>query len=196
MRFEFQHAGGVTGWVGTPLLQPGCDGFEIVKVLRREQRMVPVLFLTARTSVADRVQGLAAGGDDYLTKPFAMEELLARIEALYRRAAQGSASAHVTVSKSIGEWVLDIRRRTLKCAKQTIDLQPRECVLLDLFADNKGRVLTKKFLLDKVWDIRFDPGTNVVDAMICRLRRKLDRPGRPSCIQTLRGQGYVFHSPP
>jgi DNA-binding response OmpR family regulator len=154
--------------------------------------MVPVLFLTARTSVTDRVKGLASGGDDYLTKPFALEEMLARVEALYRRASQATTSDAPTTKKAIGEWILDTRQRRLKSAKEVIDLQPRECALLDLFADHAGRVLTKKFLLDKVWDIRFDPGTNVVDAMICRLRRKMDAPGRTSYIQTVRGQGYVF----
>ena len=175
---------------------PGRDGFSIVEKLRAEKDMVPVLFLTARTSVTDRVKGLAAGGDDYLTKPFAMEELLARVEALYRRASQGSASAATTATKVIGEWILDTRQRRLKSAKEVIDLQPRECALLDIFVDHAGRVLTKKFLLDKVWDIRFDPGTNVVDAMICRLRRKMDAPGRSSFIQTIRGQGYVFSTSP
>ena len=166
---------------------PGADGFEIVKKMREQSEMVPVLFLTARDSVTDRVRGLAAGGDDYLTKPFAMEELMARLDALHRRSQQAAGG-----QRRIGEWTLDPRKRRLKSTNDVIDLQPRECALLELLLDHEGRTLTKKFLLDKVWDIRFDPGTNVVDAMICRLRRKLDVPGHHSCIQTIRGKGYVF----
>ena len=166
---------------------PGTNGFQIVEALRTASDLVPVLFLTARDSVTDRVRGLTSGGDDYLTKPFAMEELLARLEALHRRYQQSG-----TGRRRIGDWTLDTRQRRLKSASDGIDLQPRECALLELLLDHEGHILTKKFLLDKVWNIRFDPGTNVVDAMICRLRRKLDAPGHTSCIQTVRGKGYVF----
>lgn len=166
---------------------PGTNGFQIVEALRAASDLVPVLFLTARDSVTDRVRGLTAGGDDYLTKPFAMEELLARLEALHRRYQQSG-----TGRRRIGEWMLDTRQRRLKNGAEGIDLQPRECAVLELLLDHEGHILTKKFLLDKVWNIRFDPGTNVVDAMICRLRRKLDAPGRASCIQTVRGKGYVL----
>lgn len=166
---------------------PGTNGFQMVEKLRAASDLVPVLFLTARDSVTDRVRGLSAGGDDYLTKPFAMEELLARLDALHRRYQQSG-----TGQRRIGDWTLNTRQRCLKNAGQTIDLQPRECALLDLLLDHEGHTLTKKFLLDKVWNIRFDPGTNVVDAAICRLRRKLDAPGHTSCIQTVRGKGYVF----
>ncbi|MBX7210104.1 MAG: response regulator transcription factor [Verrucomicrobiaceae bacterium] len=166
---------------------PGIDGFEIVKKMREQGEMTPVLFLTARDSVTDRVRGLSSGGDDYLTKPFALEELAARLEALHRRSQQAAGG-----QRKIGEWMLDPRKRRLKKGNDAIDLQPRECALLELLLDHEGRTLTKKFLLDKVWDIRFDPGTNVVDAMICRLRRKLDVPGHQTCIQTIRGKGYVF----
>jgi len=149
---------------------------------------VPVIFLTARDGVVDRVRGLTAGGDDYLTKPFAMEELLARIDVQLRRAQQSG-----TGQRRIGEWFLDTRQRRLRKSNgEGVDLQPRECALLELLLDHPGRTLTKKFLLDKVWNIRFDPGTNVVDAMVCRLRRKLDVPGHTSSIQTVRGKGYVF----
>lgn len=166
---------------------PNRNGFQIVETLRAASDLVPVLFLTARDSVTDRVRGLSSGGDDYLTKPFAMEELLARLEALNRRYQQSG-----TGRRRIGDWTLDTRQRRLKNATDGIDLQPRECALLELLLDHEGHTLTKKFLLDKVWNIRFDPGTNVVDAMICRLRRKLDAPGHTSCIQTVRGKGYVF----
>ncbi|MCE9520318.1 MAG: response regulator transcription factor, partial [Verrucomicrobia bacterium] len=166
---------------------PNRNGFQIVESLREARDLVPVLFLTARAGVTDRVRGLASGGDDYLTKPFAMEELLARLKALNRRYQQSG-----TGRRRIGEWTLDSRQRRLKNATDGIDLQPRECALLEMLLDHEGHTLTKKFLLDKVWNLRFDPGTNVVDAVICRLRRKLDAPGHASCIQTVRGKGYVL----
>lgn len=166
---------------------PGQNGFSIVEEMRKQEETVPVLFLTARDSVTDRVRGFAAGGDDYLTKPFAMEELLARIDALYRRSQQSG-----TGQRRLGEWLLDTRQRRLKGPGESVDLQPRECALLELLLDHPGRTLTKKFLLDRVWNIRFDPGTNVVDAMVCRLRRKLEAPGYAASIQTVRGKGYVF----
>ena len=167
---------------------PGLTGFEIVEKMRAEDEMVPVLFLTARDSVTDRVRGLTSGGDDYLTKPFAMAELIARLEALHRRSQQVTGG-----QKKLGEWTLDSRQRRLRRSTgEGIDLQPREQALLELLMEHNGRVLTKKFLLDKIWNIRFDPGTNVVDAMICRLRRKLEVPGHTSTIQTVRGKGYVL----
>jgi DNA-binding response OmpR family regulator len=138
----------------------------------------------------DRVRGLGAGGDDYLTKPFAMAELVARLEALNRRAQHV-----VRPALKMGAWTLDSRTRTLRnAAGDRIDLQPRECALLEMLIENEGRTLTKTFLLEKVWNIRFDPGTNVVDSMVCRVRRKLDSPGKPSFIQTVRGKGYVFRN--
>ena len=167
---------------------PGENGFQIVEQMRAVEETVPVLFLTARDSVTDRVRGLSAGGDDYLTKPFAMAELSARLEALHRRSQQHSGS-----QKKLGDWILDTRQRRLRKANgESIDMQPREQALLELMMENNGRVLTKKYLLDKIWNIRFDPGTNVVDAMICRLRRKLEVPGHTTTIQTVRGKGYVL----
>jgi DNA-binding response OmpR family regulator len=171
---------------------PDMDGFQLVEKLRAAGHREPVLFLTARASVTDRVRGLTAGGDDYLTKPFAAEEMLARVEALHRRATQTTA----LTMKKIGRWTLDATLRRLRDGDEVVDLQPREWTLLEVLMQNEGRTMTKKFLLDKVWDIRFDPGTNVVDAMICRLRRKLDTPGAQSHIQTVRGKGYVFRAVP
>ena len=150
---------------------------------------MPVLFLTARDQVTDRVRGLKAGGDDYVTKPFAVEELLARLEALQRRAI-----ATAVAPRMCGKWTLDPLKRRLRHGDETVELQPREWTLLEVLLANEGRILTKKFLLEKVWDIQFDPGTNVVDAMICRLRRKIDTPGQPSHLQTVRGKGYVFQA--
>lgn len=168
---------------------PGMDGFEIVERMRGNAIRTPVLFLTARESVTDRVHGLKVGGDDYLTKPFAHPELLARIEALHRRATNSLATATTKAG-----WRLDPARRRVQVRDITVDLQPREWMLLELFMANEGRVMNKKFLLEKVWDLHFDPGTNVVDVMVCRLRHKIDEPDRPSHIQTLRGKGYVFQA--
>ncbi len=166
---------------------PEMDGFEIIERLRGDAIRTPVLCLTARDGVMDRVAGLQAGADDYLTKPFAEPELLARLEALHRRATHGLASV---TSKS--GWKLDPVRRRVQTNALTVDLQPREWLLLDMFMANEGRVLTKKFLLEKVWNITYTPGTNVVDVLVCRLRQKLDLPGAESCIETVRGKGYVF----
>ena len=172
---------------------PDMDGFAVVEQMRARGFGLPVLFLTARDNVTDRVRGLKAGGDDYVSKPFAMEELLARLEALQRRAA-GSAAAPAT--RHVGKWTLDPVKRRLLHADEKVELQPREWTLLEVLLANEGRTLTKKFLLEKVWDIQFEPGTNVVDAMICRLRRKIDPPGQPSHLQTVRGKGYVIKAVP
>ena len=171
---------------------PDMDGFELIERIRTSGHRQPVLFLSARDSVMDRVQGLTKGGDDYLTKPFAAEELLARVEALHRRAGRDQ----VPLPRKIGRWSLDPALRRLGDGRDMIELQPREWSLLEIFARNEGRVLTKQFLLEKAWGIRIEPSTNVVDAMICRLRRKLDEPDRPSLIETVRGKGYVFRSIP
>lgn len=167
---------------------PDMDGFEVVAQMRARGFGLPVLFLTARDNVTDRVRGLKAGGDDYVTKPFAMEELLARLEALQRRSGITPAPS----IRTLGKWTLDPLKRRLRSGDETVELQPREWTLLEVMLANEGHILTKKFLLEKVWDIQFDPGTNVVDAMICRLRRKIDTPGRPSHLQTVRGKGYAL----
>ncbi len=169
---------------------PEMDGFQIIERLRGDAVRTPVLCLTARDGVMDRVHGLKVGADDYLTKPFAEPELIARIEALHRRATHGLAA---TTAKN--GWRLDPVRRRVQAGALTVDLQPREWLLLEIFMANEGRVLTKSFLLDKVWNIQYTPGTNVVDVLVCRLRAKLDAPDAPSCIETLRGKGYVFHPP-
>jgi len=166
---------------------PDIDGISLVQKLRQQGVLTPVLFLTARASVVDRVRGLAAGGDDYLTKPFAAEELLARIEALHRRATHTQP-----MQRKIGNCRLDPVKRRIISDTETVELQPREWTLLEVLMNHEGRVMPKQFLLEQVWDIRFDPGTNVVDAMICRLRRKLEIPGCDIHIETIRGKGYVF----
>jgi DNA-binding response OmpR family regulator len=169
---------------------PDMDGFTVVEQMRARGFGLPVLFLTARDNVTDRVRGLKAGGDDYVTKPFAVEELMARLEALQRR----SGITPATSARTLGKWTLDPIKRRLRHENESVELQPREWMLLEVLLANEGRILTKKFLLEKVWDIRFDPGTNVVDAMICRLRRKIDAPGVPSHLQTVRGKGYVLQA--
>jgi two-component system OmpR family response regulator len=166
---------------------PDMDGFTVVETLRSQGVLTPVLFLTARAGVPDRVRGLAAGGDDYLTKPFAAEELLARLDALHRRAAQVKPDR-----RRVGNSILDPVKRRVTCGSETVDLQPREWTLMEVLMKHEGRIVPKQFLLEQVWDIRFDPGTNVVDAMICRLRRKLESAGSDLHIETIRGKGYAY----
>jgi DNA-binding response OmpR family regulator len=132
---------------------------------------------------------LSLGGDDYLTKPFSIYELKARMIALTRRAAKGKPAAGPLLPKG---WQLNPLLRQLTVRGETLSLQPREWSLLELFLNHEGEVLTKSFLLDRVWGIQFDPGTNVVDAMVCRLRKRVDAPGEPSHVETLRGRGYIF----
>lgn len=167
---------------------PGLSGLEVLRQLRERRLEMPVIFLTAKTDVEDRVRGLAMGGDDYLTKPFAKDELKARLHALCRR---GSKSARPAPALPKG-WKLDPLLRQVTIGGAAVSLQPREWSLLELFLNHEGEVLTRSFLLDRAWGIRFDPGTNVVEAVVCRLRRKLDQPGKPSHIGTLRGRGFVF----
>ena len=166
---------------------PDMDGFAIVENLRQHGVLTPVLFLTARASVADRVRGLASGADDYLTKPFAAEELLARLDALHRRATHTQPT-----HRKVGNCRLDPVKRRITCGTQTVELQPREWMLLEVLMNHEGRVMPKQYLLEQVWDIHFDPGTNVVDAMVCRLRRKLEIPNCDIQIDTIRGKGYAF----
>ena len=167
---------------------PEVSGFEIVEKMRAEEIDTPVIFLTARSEVSDRVRGLSMGGDDYLTKPFSMDELKARLEALSRRYVHSRAA-----DPELPEgWRLDPLLREVMVDGAPVALQPREWSLLRLFLNHEGEVMTNSFLLDQVWGIQFDPGTNVVNSTICRLRKKLDREGCPSHIETLRGRGHVF----
>jgi DNA-binding response OmpR family regulator len=167
---------------------PDCSGFEIIEQMRARKIETPVIFLTAKGDVADRVRGLSLGADDYLPKPFSMDELKARLQALTRRFAIAKPAEPVLPEG----WKLDPLLREVSVDGQPVPLQPREWSLLRLFLNNEGEVLTNSYLLDQVWGIRFDPGTNVVNSTICRLRKKLDRPERPSYIETLRGRGHVF----
>jgi two-component system OmpR family response regulator len=168
------------------VMLPGIDGLELVKRLRAIRAEVPVLFLSARSSVEDRVRGLRAGGDDYLTKPFAYVEFSARIQALIRRATRAPESTRL----SSGDVALDLVGREVTVAGQPVELQPREFALLEYLLRHPGRPVTKTMILEHVWDYNFDPRTNVVDVLMSRLRSKIDR--EKTRIETLRGVGYVF----
>ena len=165
---------------------PGIDGVSLVKTLRGAKNRTPVLFLTSLGGVDDRIEGLNAGGDDYLVKPFAFGELSARIAALGRRPQMQDAS---TVLKA-GDLEMNLLTRKVTRAGQPIDLLPREFSLLEHLLRRKGRVQTRTMLMEAVWDIHFDPMTNVVDTHISRLRRKVDKPFATKIIETVRGSGY------
>ena len=169
------------------VMLPGLDGLSLVKRLRAARATMPVLFLSARSSVEDRVKGLQAGGDDYLTKPFAFAELSARLQALIRRASRAPESTRL----SVGDVELDLVSRSVSVGGRPVELQPREFSLLEYLLRHPGRPVTKTMILEHVWDFSFDPQTNVVDVLIHRLRGKID-PDK-SRIETVRGVGYVFH---
>ena len=157
--------------------------------MRRQGVRTPVLILSARHTVDDRVKGLEAGGDDYLTKPFAFAELLARIQALIRRATSAQASTQLTV----GDLTLDLMtRRVTRGGRELPELRPREFALLEYLMRNAGRVVSKTMILSHVWDYSFDPRTNVVDVLVFRLREKIDKGFERKMIHTVRGIGYVL----
>ena len=168
------------------VMLPQLDGISLVKRLRAARRPTPVLFLSARSSVDDRVRGLQAGGDDYLTKPFAFSELLARVQALIRRATSSPESTRLVS----GDVTLDLVTREVTCAGKTVELQPREFSLLAFLLRHAGRPVSKTMILEHVWDYSFDPQTNVVDVVMSRLRAKIDPDHRR--IETVRGVGYIF----
>jgi two-component system OmpR family response regulator len=169
---------------------PGPDGLTIIRTLRASEDQTPALILTALGDVDDRVKGLKAGGDDYLTKPFAASELLARLEALTRRASARGAPAETKLS--VGDLEMDLLSRTVRRAGTVIDLQPREFRLLECLMRNAGSVVTRTMLLEDVWDYHFDPQTNVIDVHVSRLRQKIDRDFDTPLLQTVRGAGYVL----
>jgi two-component system OmpR family response regulator len=170
------------------LMLPKLDGLSLIEELRRQQINTPVIILSARRSVADRVKGLQTGGDDYLVKPFSFAELLARVQALIRR---GSGSAHPT-RLTVGDLAVDLLSREVTRRGEKIDLQPREFALLEYLLRQAGRVVSKTMILEHVWDYSFDPQTNVVDVLVCRLRNKVDRGFEHKMIYTIRGVGYVL----
>lgn len=170
------------------LMLPQRDGLSVIDELRRRGRSTPVLILSARRSVDDRVRGLQAGGDDYLTKPFAFTELLARVQALVRRSTRAPEPTTLTV----GDLSLDLLSRKVTRGAASIDLRLREFSLLEYLMRNAGRVVSKTMILSHVWDYTFDPQTNIVDVLVSRLRDKIDRPFEKKLIQTVRGVGYVI----
>jgi two-component system copper resistance phosphate regulon response regulator CusR len=166
---------------------PGLDGWQVLKALRAAGREMPVLFLTARDQVDDRVKGLELGADDYLVKPFAFSELLARVRTLLRR-GRSKESAHL----ALADLELDVIRRRATRAGQRIDLTAKEFALLELFLRRPGEVLSRSYIASQVWDMNFESDTNVVEVAIRRLRAKVDEPFSPRLIHTLRGMGYVM----
>jgi len=170
---------------------PGLDGLSLVQHLRATGNRTPILFLSALGEVDDRVRGLRAGGDDYLVKPYAFSELLARVETLGRRRSGGAQATRLKVA----DLEMDLLTRKVTRASRPIDLQPREFQLLETLMRNSGQVMTRTMLLEKVWDYRFDPQTNVIDVHISRLRQKIDRDFEPPLIHTVRGAGYCLRAP-
>ncbi len=173
---------------------PGLDGLSIVRSLRAAGRTTPVLVLSALGEVDDRVEGLRAGGDDYLVKPFALAELSARLDALGRRHAAAGAAAPPT-RLAVADLEMDLLARTVKRAGRPIDLKPREFRLLEHLMRHAGQVVTRTMLLEAVWNYHFDPQTNVIDVHVSRLRRRVDRGFGPPLIHTVRGAGYVIRAP-
>ena len=166
---------------------PGLDGWQVLQALRAAGRDLPVLFLTARDQVTDRVKGLELGADDYLVKPFAFSELLARVRTLLRR-----GRARESAVLAIADLELDVLKRRATRAGQRIDLTAKEFALLELFLRRQGEVLSRSFIASQVWDMNFDSDTNVVEVAIRRLRAKVDDDFAPRLIHTLRGMGYVM----
>jgi DNA-binding response OmpR family regulator len=172
------------------IMLPGMDGQEVLRRIRARRPGVPVLMLTARDEVRDKVSALDGGADDYLTKPFDLEELLARMRALVRRADQPEASRI-----EVGDLKMDLRSHRVWRGEKSVELSSREFALLEYFVRHKGQVLSRQQILSAVWDYAFDPGSNVVDVYVSYLRNKLDRRGEPSLISTVRGAGYRFEPP-
>lgn len=170
------------------VMLPKLDGLSLIQRLRAKKIRTPVIILSAKATVEDRVKGLQAGGDDYLTKPFAFSELIARVQALIRRASQTSEPTRLLV----GDLSMDLLTREVACGGQKVDLQTREFALLEYLMRQAGRIVTKTMILEHIFDYSFDPQTNVVDVLVHRLRTKID-PGKTR-LHTIRGVGYVLKS--
>lgn len=172
------------------LMLPGLDGLSIIERVREVKLTLPIIILSAKRDIDDRINGLRHGSDDYLTKPFSFSELLARVEALLRRAN------NVTEPTSLhyADLTLDLMARTVSRGSHNISLQPREFSLLEYLLRNAGRVVSKTMIMERVWNYNFDPNTNVVEARVSKLREKVDRDFTPHLIHTVRGLGYVLKS--
>ena len=170
------------------IMLPGRDGLSIIAAMRQAKLATPVIILSAKHSVEDRIQGLQTGSDDYLVKPFTFAELLARVQALIRRSSRVTEPNRLTV----GDLSVDLITRETVRSGQTIELQPREFSLLEYLMRHSGRVVSKTMILEHIWNYHFDPQTNVVDVLVCRLRNKIDRDYEQKLIHTIRGVGYVI----
>jgi len=168
------------------LMLPKLDGLSVIERWRAEEIKLPILILSAKRSLDDRVKGLQRGGDDYLTKPFSFAELLARLQALIRRSGSGA----VVTGLTFGDLKMDLLSREVFRGTTKIELQAREFLLLEYLLRNQNKVVSKTMILEHVWNYHFDPQTNVVDVLVCRLRNKIDRDFEPKLIHTLRGAGY------
>ena len=169
---------------------PGVDGLSLVRMIKAAQLSTRVIFVTTMSGIDDRVDGFNAGGDDYLVKPFAMPELMARVTALAKRTELKREDTILTV----GDLEFNLVRRQVKRGARTLELQPQEEKLLEVLMRNAGRVVTRTMLLEQVWDFQFDPKTSIVETQVSRLRAKIDRPGEPSLIETVRGSGYCLRN--
>jgi DNA-binding response OmpR family regulator len=173
------------------VMLPKRDGLSLIEQLRRQHINTPVIILSAKRSVDDRVKGLQIGSDDYLTKPFAFSELLARVQSLIRRATSVNEPSRLTA----GDITLDLLTREVARAGKKIDLQPREFALLEYLMRQAGKIVSKNMIMEHVWGYDFDPQTNVVDVLVCRLRNKIERHFETKLIHTQRGVGYVLKAP-
>jgi two-component system OmpR family response regulator len=170
------------------IMLPEKNGLEVIEAMRRAKVITPVIILSAKDSIEDRVKGLQMGGDDYLTKPFAFSELMARVQAMIRRQSNSAEPTRLVA----GALSMDLLTRKVRRGAQEIELQPREYALLEYLLRNRDKVVSKTMIMEHVWDYNFDPQTNVVEARICRLRDKVDKDFSEKMIQTVRGVGYVL----
>ncbi len=183
--------GGEHDLVILDVMLPGMDGWEVMRSLRKQGNQVPVLFLTARDQVEDKIKGLELGADDYLVKPFSFAELLARVRTILRRGKPGVDAT----SLKVADLELDLLRRRVSRGGRRIDLTPKEFGLLELLMRRQGEVLPRSLIASQVWDMNFDSDTNVIEVAVRRLRSKIDDPFEPKLLQTVRGMGYVLETP-
>jgi two-component system OmpR family response regulator len=176
------------------IMLPGIDGISILRQMRAHDDITPVLMLSAKVGIDDKVFGLDSGADDYMIKPFAFSELSARLHAITRRSQTTTSKGKNATTLSLSDVHIDLIRRSVVRGDKKIDLQPREFALLELLMRNPNRPLTKALILERIWDYTFDPQTNIVDVLVCRLRNKIDAGCSKKLIQTMRGIGYVFRT--